>query len=303
MTWTRDDIPDQSGRIAVVTGANAGLGEQTAKALAAAGAVVWLACRSGDRARAAMERIRAEVADAQLHWVPLDLGDLESVKACAHQLLEELPKLDLLINNAGLMTPPHGLTKDCFELQFGINHLGHFALTAQLMPLLLKAPGSRVVTVSSLAHRQGRIRWADLDWRRSYRRWAAYGMSKVANLLFTFELERRLRRRGLECSSLAAHPGMASTELMRHNKLFDLFAPYFTQGAMAGAMPTLRAATDPEAKGGDYFGPRGPFEVMGAPVLVRATRYARDEQIAKKLWALSEKLTGQEFFHQPARGV
>jgi NAD(P)-dependent dehydrogenase (short-subunit alcohol dehydrogenase family) len=293
--WTVADIPDQTGRTAVITGANTGLGFETAKALAARGAGVVLAVRNLDKGRSAVEKITAAVPGAELELQELDLGSLESVRAAADDLRNKHDRIDLLINNAGVMYPPKETTKDGFELQFGTNHLGHFALTGLLLDRLLPVPGSRVVTVSSIGHRiNATIHFDDLQWERSYSRVGAYGQSKLANLLFTYELQRRLT--GERTTALAAHPGGSDTELMRHlprvlQVAVPLLRPLF-QDAAAGALPTLRAATDPGALGGQYFGPDGPGGTRGYPKVVPSSDQSHDTDLQRRLWAVSEELTG-----------
>lgn len=293
--WTTANIPDQSGRTAVVTGANTGLGLETAKALAAKGAHVVLAVRNLDKGAAAAEWISRSVPAADLELQRLDLGSLASVRDAADELRAKHDTIDLLINNAGVMTPPKETTADGFELQFGTNHLGHFALTGLLLDRLLPVAGSRIVTVSSIGHRFSRgIRFDDLQWERSYNRLQAYGQSKLANLLFTYELQRRLI--GQRTSALAAHPGGSDTELARHlpnafQRAVPLLRPLFQEAAM-GALPTLRAATDPSALGGQYYGPDGLGEQKGHPKLVTSNERSYDLELQRRLWAVSEELTG-----------
>jgi NAD(P)-dependent dehydrogenase (short-subunit alcohol dehydrogenase family) len=296
-TWGAADIPDQHGRVAVITGANSGIGLEAARSLAARGAHVVLACRDEDKSRAAAARISAEVPGAEADTVGLDLSSLESVRDAAEEIRSRYPRLDLLVNNAGVMMPPHGRTADGFELQFGTNHLGHFALTGLVLPSLLAVPGSRVVTVSSNGHKVGRIRFADLQWEHGYRRMGAYAQSKLANLLFTYELQRRLAAAGDETIAVAAHPGTSDTALVRHMPAFAQVGSRLVpnQSAAMGALPTLRAATDPAVAGGDYYGPAGFGEFAGPPRLVRSSSRSRDETAARRLWAVSEELTGVTF--------
>ena len=291
MSWAIDQLPDLSGRVALVTGANSGIGEPTAQALGAAGACVYLACRSEEKARAALARMKQAAPNGQFHFIHLDLADLSSVKACSEQFLEQHSQLDLLINNAGVMIPPYTRTKDGFELQFGTNHLGHFALTTHLIDVITATPKSRVVTVSSMAHRFGRLRFNDLQRARGYNRWLAYGQSKVANLMFSYELQRRLAAAGHDTLAIAAHPGWARTNLTVFSRMIDGFAPLLAQSARAGAAPTIRAATDPDAPAGSYYGPRW-FEIRGPAVKVGSTRYSRRLDIAERLWSVSQELTG-----------
>ncbi|MGE0707765.1 MAG: oxidoreductase [Planctomycetota bacterium] len=294
MKWDRDQLPELSGRVAVVTGANSGIGLETARALAGRGAHVVLACRSESKAREALASLFAEAPSGRLEFRALDLADLTSVRGFAEGLLAEHPRLDLLVDNAGVMMPAtRQTTRDGFEVQLGVNHLGHFALTNLLLPALEAAPAGRVVTVASLAHRQGWIDFDDLHWeRRRYRRVASYGQSKLANLLFAFELARRLQARGSRVVSTAAHPGWTATDLQRHTRLFEVLNPLFAMSPAQGALPALRAAVDPECRGGEYFGPDGAFEVRGHPVRVQATRRAQDAAAAARLWSASEELTG-----------
>lgn len=301
MAWTTDDIPPQDGRTAIVTGANTGLGLETAAELAAAGATVVLACRDRSRATDAKAVIEARRTRGSVELVDLDLGDLDAVRDAAAETTERFPTVDLLINNAGVMIPPRSTTADGFELQFGVNHLGHFAYTGLVLGTLTATAGSRIVTVSSIAHNQGRMRWDDLQWERSYSRMGAYGQSKLANLLFTFELERRLRSAGAETAALAAHPGASSTDLVRHvpgaslpgvKHVIGLAMSVTTQSAAAGALPSLRAATDAEATGAQYYGPGGIREMRGAPVLVMPAGHAVRDEDMTRLWAVSEELTG-----------
>jgi NAD(P)-dependent dehydrogenase (short-subunit alcohol dehydrogenase family) len=294
--WTTSDIPDQTGRTAIVTGANTGLGFQTAAALAAHGAHVVLAVRNLDKGKDAVQKIAAASPGAAVTLQELDLTSLSSVRAAADELRSKHDGIDLLINNAGVMFTPKSITKDGFELQFGTNHLGHFALTGLLLDRLLPTQGSRVVTVSSVGHRiRAAIHFDDLQWERSYSRVGAYGQSKLANLLFTYELQRRLAPRGTTIAA-AAHPGGSNTELMRNmpaplRVATAAMAPLF-QGADMGALPTLRAATDPDVLGGQYFGPDGLGQLRGYPKVVSSSDQSHDESLQRRLWEVSEKLTG-----------
>ncbi|QKW14101.1 SDR family NAD(P)-dependent oxidoreductase [Verrucosispora sp. NA02020] len=293
--WTTANIPDQRGRVAVVTGANTGLGYETAKALAARGASVVLAVRDVTKGQQAAARIAGDVTVQAL-----DLTSLDSVRSTAGELRSRLDRIDLLINNAGVMYTPKQTTRDGFELQFGTNHLGHFALTGLLLDLMRPVPGSRVVTVSSVGHRiRADIHFDDLHWERSYGRVAAYGQSKLANLMFTYELQRRLAPHGTTVA-VAAHPGMSSTELARNSPPalrlpLTWLAPLITQSPAMGALPTLRAATDPAVLGGQYYGPGGRNEVMGHPRLVTSSPKSYEVAVQKRLWAVSEDLTGVTF--------
>lgn len=288
--WTGADIPDLSGRVALVTGANAGLGLEIARAIAAHGARVLLACRNVEKAEAARAGLVGDTA-----VVPLDLASLASVRRLGDDVLGSEERLDLLVNNAGLMAVDRGRTEDGFEMQFGVNHLGHFALTAGLLPLLLATPGSRVVNQSSMGHRFGRMHWDDLMFERHYDRWRPYFQSKLANILFAFELQRRLAGAGAPATALAAHPGASRTDLGYEgrgitNVVMRVAAPTVTQSAAVGALPALRAATDPAARGGELYGPR--WMTMGPAVRETPSRAARSAGDARRLWEASERLTG-----------
>jgi NAD(P)-dependent dehydrogenase (short-subunit alcohol dehydrogenase family) len=295
MAFREADIPDQRGRSAVVTGANSGIGFETARALAAKGARVVLACRSEERGRDAERRLRAAVPNADARFEPLDLGSLASVRAFAEKLRASEPRLDLLVNNAGVMMPPYGKTADGFETQLGTNHLGHFALTGLLLDALRRTAGARVVTVSSLAHFWGRIAFDDLQSERSYNPTRAYGQSKLANLLFVRELARRLAAAGSDTIAAAAHPGSTRTELQRHSGLMSAVVKVFSQAPPEGALPTLYAATAPGVRGGDYFGPSGFAGCLGPPGPARSSPAAKDAAAARRLWDVSEQLTGVRF--------
>ena len=292
--WSARDIPDLSGRVAVVTGANRGLGLEITRYLAGRGARVIMACRDETAGETAAAALRAEGLAGALDVRALDLAGLTSVEKFAAGLAAE-PRLDLLANNAGLMAVDRGLTADGFEMHMGVNHLGHFALTARLLPLLLATGGSRIVTMSSMGARLGHVDLDDLLWeRRPYDRWQAYFQSKLANLLFTLELDRRLRAADAPTAALAAHPGGARTSLGRNgrhwtNRLTPLWMA-FVQPASLGARPFVRAATDPAAQGGEYYGPQ--FQVWGRPVAETPSRHARDPHLAAALWEWSEQLTG-----------
>jgi NAD(P)-dependent dehydrogenase (short-subunit alcohol dehydrogenase family) len=288
-------MPDQTGRVAIVTGANTGIGFETAAALAAKNARVIMACRNRQKAEDAMARIRERTPEAELELIELDLASLASVERFATAFREGHERLDLLINNAGVMVPPLGHTEDGFELQFGCNHLGHFALTGRLLDLIEATSSSRIVNVSSMAHRYGTMDFDNLNAEKGYDKMPAYGQSKLANLLFTFELQRRLEAKKSSVKATAAHPGWTGTDLQRHSGLIRFFNFFFAQTPPMGALPTLRAATDPDAKGGDYFGPKGFYEMRGYPKKVGTTPAARNELDARRLWEISEKLTGVSF--------
>jgi NAD(P)-dependent dehydrogenase (short-subunit alcohol dehydrogenase family) len=296
--WTAEDMPNQTGRVAVVTGANTGIGLETAKALAARGASVVLAVRNLEKGKQAAGTITKASPAAKVAVQRLDLSSLDSVRAAAAELRAGHDRIDLLINNAGVMYTPRSTTADGFELQFGTNHLGHFAFTGLLLDRLLATDGSRVVTVSSVGHRvRSRIDFDDLASERRYSRVAAYGRSKLANLLFTYELQRRLHQAGVSTMAVAAHPGVASTELVRNSPavlraLNATFASLIMPSAAMGALPTLRAATDPTVTGGQYYGPDGFGEVRGYPTVVSSSRRSHDPDTQQRLWTVSEQLTG-----------
>lgn len=303
--WTLDDIPDLTGKTAVVTGVTSGLGEHTVLELARKGARVVMAARSETKLRTAVDDVRRMLPQAELVTLHLDLADLSSVRRAA-EAARPLGPIDILINNAGVMATPHRRTADGFELQLGTNHLGHFALTGLLWPQLVSAESARVVTVASQAHRMARTVPLD-DPRRDvgrYQKWSAYAQSKLANLLFAFELERRARRAGTKVSSMAAHPGYAATNLF-HGINLEGRRPdgaivvgatrLLGQPSELGAQPSLMAATMPGLPGGSYCGPRGFAEMRGRPTLVGASRVAQDERLAQDLWAVSEQATGVHF--------
>jgi NAD(P)-dependent dehydrogenase (short-subunit alcohol dehydrogenase family) len=295
MKWTEQDVPDQTGRVAVVTGANTGLGFETARVLAEHGASVVLAVRNVEKGKQAAARMTGDVTVQAL-----DLTSLESIRTAADDLHATHQRIDLLINNAGVMYTPKQTTHDGFEMQFGTNHLSHFAFTGLLLDLLLPVPGSRVVTVSSVGHRiRAAIHFDDPQWERSYSRVGAYGQSKLANLMFTYELQRRLATHGTT-AAVAAHPGMSDTELARNSPAavrlpLTWLAPLITQNAEKGALPTLRAATDPAVLGGQYYGPDGIGESRGHPRLVTSSPQSYDVAIQQRLWDVSEHLTDVKF--------
>jgi NAD(P)-dependent dehydrogenase (short-subunit alcohol dehydrogenase family) len=303
--WSARDVPSQSGRVAIVTGANSGLGLVTARELARAGASVVLGCRDTGRGAKAAEQIRAAVPDAELDLQSLDLASLASIADFAGRVTSSYDGIDLLVNNAGVMAIPRAETADGFEMQFGTNHLGHFALTGRIIDAMRDRAGSRVVTVSSTAHKPGRIDFDDLMSQRSYKKWGAYSQSKLANLLFAFELQRRLATAGAETISVAAHPGYSATNLQAvgpresGNRLMGVLMSFgnrlFAQSDEDGALPSLYAATAPGVHGGDYFGPSGFQESRGAPKKVESTARSKDTDVAARLWEVSEQLTGVRF--------
>ena len=298
--WTSDQIPDQGGRTAVVTGGNSGLGLETTRELARKGAHVVLACRDTAKGAAAATEIRVGVPHAKIEVATLDLASLDSVRAFAEWVRGEHERIDILVNNAGVMAPPRRETADGFELQIGTNHLGHFALTALLIGAM-QHDGARIVTVSSGAHRMGRIQFDDLQSKRRYSRWRAYGQSKLANLMFAFELDRRLRGAGSRIRSIGAHPGYSATNLQKAAApIVDRLVMVVTnrllaQGVEVGVLPQLYAATNPDAEGGQYIGPDGIAEQRGYPEPVGSSSAARDEAAARRLWEVSEELTGVSF--------
>ena len=305
MPFTTASIPNLTGKTVLITGANSGLGRESARALCAKGAHVILAVRDPEKARFALDELKDEQPLASLEVLPLDLASLASVRRAAQEVLDRYGRLDVLMNNAGIMATPYRQTEDGFELQFGTNHLGHFALTGLLFPLLARTAGARVVNVSSEAHKLGRMRFDDLGWTHGYAPWPAYGMSKLANLLFTYELARRIAHKELAVVALAAHPGYAATNLQQRGaeiaghklraKLIQLVNPLAGQSAAMGALPQLYAATAPEVAPGDYIGPDGPFAARGYPKKMRSNRRSHDEAAMKQLWEASEQLTGVTF--------
>jgi NAD(P)-dependent dehydrogenase (short-subunit alcohol dehydrogenase family) len=302
--WTIDQMPGQTGRTILVTGANSGLGLRSAEALASRGARVLMGCRNQEKAAVALEAVKRVATDASPDIVALDLADLDNVRACAMRLRSELDQLDVLMNNAGVMGIPQQRSKQGFEMQFGINHLGHFALTGLVLPVLRRARAPRVVTVSSNGHRLGRIAFDDLNWeRRKYSRWQPYTQSKLANLLFTSELQRRAVAAGSDLLAVAAHPGYAATNLTSgpaaENSLYawgaEISDRLFGQPDRMGALPQLYAATMPDVGANDFWGPDGLMEQRGWPKRVGRSNSARDAEAARRLWEMSETLTGVKF--------
>ncbi len=294
--WTAKKIPDQTGKIVIVTGSSSGIGFEAAKVLANKNAEVIIAVRNMDKGKNAKAKIIAQNQTAKVEVMLLDLSDINSVTKFSEKFKNHYDKLDLLINNAGVMIPPYSKTKDGFELQMGTNHLGHFALTLQLIELIKKTPNARIVNVASSAHKMGNINFDDLTWeKRKYKAWKAYGDSKIANLYFTNELAKRLNSNGNHIRVTSAHPGWTATELQRHSGLFGFLNQFFAMSQDQGALPTLRAAFDEDAKSGDYFGPDGWQEWKGYPIKVDANKLAQDESIAKRLWDVSEELTKVNF--------
>lgn len=295
--WTAENIPDQSGKIIIITGANNGLGFVDAKELSGKGAQVIMACRNLEKANDAKEKILEKHPGASLDIMELNLADFDSIKKFAAGFSQKYQKLDVLINNAGVMMPPYQKTKQGFELQFGTNYLGHFMLTGLLLSKILKTPNSRIVNVSSALHNFGSMNFDDLNWEKSYNKIKAYGRSKLSNLLFTYELQRKLSATGKDTICLASHPGWATTNLQR-TSFFRFFNWIFGQSPETGALPTLYAAVSPDAEGGKYYGPSGFMERSGAPKEVDSNKESKSLEEAKKLWDISVQLTGINFDFQ-----
>jgi len=298
--WTTANMPDLSGKVIIVTGGNSGLGYESVKVFAQKGAEVILACRSVEKGEAAKTEIMKNNPAGKIEVMNLDLMDLSSVKNFAVRFKENHSRLNVLLNNAGIMIPPYGLTKDGFESQIGTNHLGHFALTGQLIDLIVKTPKSRVVSTSSLAHKNGKMDFDNFmfDNGNGYTPMKAYGRSKLANLLFIYELQRLFAAKGIDSVAVVAHPGVSQTNLMRfvegkfYYHLLKPLSSLILQSAAMGALPQLRAAVDPNVQGGDYYGPDGFNEMKGSPVKVKSIPASYNTEDAKQLWKLSEKLTG-----------
>jgi hypothetical protein len=303
--WTAADLPNLSGKTIIVTGANSGIGYEAALEFGRHRAAVILACRGMDKASSAIAQIKAAIPDAAVEAMELDLASLSSVRAFAEAFRKNHDRLNILCNNAGVMAIPYRRTADGFEMQMGTNHFGHFALTGLLFDLLLATDGARVVTVSSGAHRIGSIRFDDLNWEHGYRKWLAYGQSKLANLLFSLELQRRLEKARARMVSVACHPGYAATNLQAAGprmagssimeSLTGVANRLFAQSAAMGALPTLYAATSPEVQSGDYIGPDGFGELWGTPAKVGRSSAASDASVASRLWEVSERLTGVHY--------
>ena len=294
--WDSNNIPDQKGRLVIVTGSSSGIGYEAARVLANKNATVILVVRNSQKGENALQKIKAQNKNANIEVMIFDLADLQSIKKFAGEFKQKYDQLNLLINNGGVMIPPYSKTVDGFELQFGTNHLGHFALTGLLIDLIQKTKNSRIVNVSSGAHRYGNIDFDDLTWeKRKYKKWRAYGDSKIANLYFTYGLQDRLQQNGSSTLVTAAHPGWTGTELQRHSGLMEVLNRFFAMKIKQGALPTLRAAIDDSAQGGNYFGPDGWQELRGYPRKVRSNALSHNKEIADRLWHVSEKLTGITF--------
>lgn len=300
--WNIDNIGDLSGQIIVVTGANSGLGFEACKIFASKNATVVMACRSIDNAKKAIENILLTYKDANLITMQLNLASLKSISSFTQEFKQKFKQLNILLNNAGIMTVPYGLTEDGFELQNGVNHLGHFALTAQLFDTIKNTADSRIVNVSSLAHKQGKMDFENYLFQKGdYKKMTSYARSKLSNLLFTYELDRRIKEKGYGVKVLAAHPGVSSTSLARHiggknsSNPFLKLAIKFGQPASLGCLPEIRASLDESAKSGNYYGPSGLGELKGTPVLVSSNNRSHDLEDAHKLWKISEELTKVHF--------
>jgi len=293
--WDSENISDQTGKVVIVTGSSSGLGYETAKVLANKNATVVIAVRDEVKGNAAIEKIKVENPNADIQLMLVDLASLASVHTFAKNVKKKFNKLDLLINNAGVMNPPYSKTKDGFELQFGTNHLGHFALTGRLIDLIKNTANSRIVNVSSTVHKIGNLNFEDLNWEtRKYKKMRSYADSKLANLYFTKELQKRLNKESSDVIVASAHPGAASTGLSRHSLLFRMMS-LFLQDSKMGALPTLYAAVAPDVQGNDFYGPGGLFENSGYPKKVESGGQAKKDEIAEKLWDVSEKMTGVFF--------
>ncbi len=301
--WTIDNISDQSGRVAIVTGGNSGLGYNSVMALAKKGAQVVLAARDIKKSQEALQNLKKQVPQGKIEFIRLDLSSLESVRTFVADFKSRYSRLDILMNNAGVMAIPRRETAEGFEMQLGVNHLGHFALTGLLLDLLVATPGSRVINTSSMAQSMGKLDFNDLQMRQNYTPYGAYGRSKLANMLFTSELQRRLAKAGVKVQAMAAHPGYAATNLQSTSAtasgskltvaMYAVSNRIFAQSSLMGTLPQLYAATAPEAKGGLYYGPR--YTARGYPIVAKGTPRAYDEQAARKLWEVSEELTGVRY--------
>ncbi|MFC2165999.1 SDR family NAD(P)-dependent oxidoreductase [Acidobacteriota bacterium] len=294
--WDSSNISDQKERVAIVTGSSSGIGYETARVLAEKNATVIIAVRNLQKGNTAADKILGLHPNADVKVMELDLANLKSVRNFTVEFKNYYNRLDLLINNAGVMMPPYSKTTDGFELQFGTNHLGHFALTGLLIDLINNTPKSRIVNVSSGAHNYGNLDLDDLTWeKRPYKKMRAYGDTKIANLYFTYELQKKLEEAGATTLITAAHPGWTSTELQRHAGLISFLNHFFAQGISMGALPTLYAAVGEDVKGGDYYGPSGWREMKGYPKKVESNELSHNREIAKKLWEISEEWTGVKF--------
>jgi NAD(P)-dependent dehydrogenase (short-subunit alcohol dehydrogenase family) len=294
--WNASKIADLNGKVIIITGATSGLGKEATQVLAEKNATIIMAVRNVSKAETIKNEILKQHPKANIETLQLDLSSLDSIKQFSNEVINKFDRLDVLINNAGVMMCPFSKTQDGFEIQMGTNHLGPFALTGQLMPLLKKTKDSRIVSTSSIAHTQGNIDFSDLNWeKRKYKTSNAYGDSKLANLYFTYQLVEKLKNDPSNPTVLAAHPGWTKTDLQRHSTIFSFLNPFFSQGVKMGVLPTLRAAFDPDAQSGNYFGPAGFMEMKGYPVKVKSNKLSRNFDLAKKLWNMSEELTGVKY--------
>lgn len=294
--WNSDNIPEQKGKTIIVTGSSSGIGFEAARVLALKNGEVIIAVRNPEKGKKALEKIISEKDNANVKVMNLDLANLESVKEFADEFKKKYNKLDILINNAGVMMPPYSKTENGFELQIGTNHFGHFALTLQLLDILTNTKGSRIVNVSSMAHKAGNINFDDINWEsRKYKPMKSYGDSKIANLYFTNELAKRLSSGNNNPIVVAAHPGWTSTDLQRHVGIADFMNRFFAQNVSMGTLPTLYAAVGPDVESRDYYGPSGFMEMRGYPKKVPPNKLSSDEEIAEKLWEISEEMTGVKY--------
>lgn len=296
MKWKVEMMNNQTGKVIIITGSNTGIGYHMAHSLAAKGACVIMACRNLEKAALARKKILKDFPEADIKLYQLDLADLENISNFAKKFIDENERLDVLINNAGVMIPPYSKTKNNFELQFGTNHLGHFSLTGLLLPLLEKNEGGRIITVSSIAHNPGVVDFDDLNSeRKRYNKWGSYSQSKISNLYFAIELDRRLRAKGYSTISLGSHPGYSNTELQRYSIFWRILNIFFAMSAKKGAEATLFAATEPKATEYIYWGPTGIIEMRGSTGKAKLNKKVRDENIAKRLWEISEEMTGTKY--------
>ena len=294
--WNVNHIPDLNGKVIIVTGATSGLGKEATKILAQKNATVIMAVRNTQKAEPIVQEIKKQHSNAQIDIREMDLSSLASVKLFANGVLDNYDRLDVLINNAGIMACPFDKTQDGYEIQMGTNHLGHFALTGLLMPLLEATKNARIVATSSIGHRMGKIDFADINWeKRKYNSSQAYADSKLANLYFTYALAKKFNHKKKDIKVTAAHPGWTRTDLQKHSWYMRMLNPLFSQGPNQGVLPTLRAAFDPNAKSGDYFGPSRFFEMHGSPIVVKSNERSHDAEAAKKLWEISEQLTNIKY--------
>lgn len=293
--WDEKDVPDLTGRTVIITGANSGIGFEAARVMAGRGAEVVMACRNVERSSEAYEKVKEISPKKRVKFMLLDLANLSSVREFAGEVREKYPRIDILVNNAGVMVPPYGRTKDGFELQIGTNHLGHFLLTGLLMDNIIATPGSRVVTVTSIAHFRGEINFNDIHFEHNYRRMGAYRQSKLANLLFAYELDRKLKEKNKETISVAVHPGVSSTKLFKMPRWLDRLKDAVLMSAAKGSLPSLMGATEPSLSGGEYIGPDGFRQMRGYPTVLNSSSRSHDLQLAARLWELSEELTSFRF--------